>query len=78
MTPSTSSESPDERTTASPDITHESNYMKNRLHRHHPYGLNKSSSTMLTNLDVKYRNQILLFFYLLVFFRNYQHQVHCY
>jgi len=54
MTPSTSSESPDERTTTSPDITHENTYIKNRLHRHHPYGLNKSSSSMLTNLDVNY------------------------
>jgi hypothetical protein len=51
MTPSTSSESPDERTTTSPDITHDNNYIKNRLHRHHPYNLNKSSSSMLTNLD---------------------------
>jgi hypothetical protein len=51
MTPSTSSESPDERTTTSPDITHENNYIKNRLHRHHPYHLNKNSSSMLTNLD---------------------------
>jgi hypothetical protein len=51
MTPSTSSESPDERTTTSPDITHENNYIKTRLHRHHPYNLNKSSSSMLTNLD---------------------------
>lgn len=54
MTPSTSSESPDERTTTSPDITHENNYIKNRLHRHHPYNLSKSSSSMLTNLDVKF------------------------
>jgi hypothetical protein len=52
MTPSTSSESPDERTSASPDLPHENNYMKHRLHRHHPYNLNKSSSSMLTNLDV--------------------------
>ncbi len=54
MTPSTSSESPDERTSTSPDITHENNYIKNRLHRHHhhPYHLNKSSSSMLTNLEV--------------------------
>ncbi len=52
MTPSTSSESPDERTTASPDLPHENNYIKHRLHRHHPYNLNKSSSSMLTNLDV--------------------------
>lgn len=51
MTPSTSSESPDERQTTSPDITHENNYMKNRANRHHPYHLNKSSSSMLTNLD---------------------------
>jgi hypothetical protein len=51
MTPSTSSESPDERTTASPDLPHENNYIKHRLHRHHPYNLNKSSSSMLTNLD---------------------------
>lgn len=51
MTPSTSSESPDERQTTSPDITHENLYMKNRVNRHHPYHLNKSSSSMLTNLD---------------------------
>ncbi|CAF0964866.1 unnamed protein product [Adineta steineri] len=51
MTPSTGSESPDERTTTSPDITHDNHYVKNRLHRHHPYGLNKSSSSMLTNID---------------------------
>ncbi|CAF0801639.1 unnamed protein product [Rotaria sp. Silwood1] len=51
MTPSTSSESPDERTTTSPDITHDNNYSKNRLHRHQPYSLNKNSSTMLTNLE---------------------------
>ena len=57
MTPSTSSESPDERTTASPDLPHENSYLKHRLHRHHPYNLNKSSSSMLTNLDV---NQIFL------------------
>jgi hypothetical protein len=54
MTPSTGSESPDERTTTSPDITHENHYSKNRLHRHHPYNLNKSSSSMLTNLDVSF------------------------
>jgi hypothetical protein len=52
MTPSTSSESPDERTSTSPDIAHENNYMKNRLHRHHPYSLSKNPSSMLTNLDV--------------------------
>ncbi|CAF0910117.1 unnamed protein product [Adineta ricciae] len=51
MTPSTGSESPDERNTTSPDITHENNYMKNRLHRHHPYGISKGSSSLLTNLD---------------------------
>lgn len=52
MTPSTSSESPDERTTASPDLPHETHSLKPRLHRHHPYHSNKSSSSMLTNLDV--------------------------
>ncbi|CAF4414151.1 unnamed protein product [Rotaria socialis] len=51
MTPSTSSESPDERTTGSPDITHDNNYSKNRLHRHQGFNSNKSSSTMLTNLE---------------------------
>ncbi|CAF2312465.1 unnamed protein product [Rotaria sp. Silwood2] len=51
MTPSTSSESPDERTTTSPDIIHDNNYTKTRLHRHQPYSLNKNSSTMLTNLE---------------------------
>lgn len=51
MTPSTSSESPDERQTTSPDIIHENNYIKNRVNRHHPYHLNKTSSSMLTNLD---------------------------
>ncbi|CAF0815695.1 unnamed protein product [Rotaria sordida] len=51
MTPSTSSESPDERTMASPDISHDNNYSKNRLHRYQPYSLNKNSSTMLTNLE---------------------------
>ncbi len=54
MTPSTSSESPDERTTASPDLPHENNYIKHRLHRHHPYNSNKSSSSLLTNLDVNH------------------------
>jgi hypothetical protein len=54
MTPSTSSESPDERTTTSPDIPHENNYIKNRLHRHHSYNLKKHSSSMLTNLDVNF------------------------
>lgn len=78
MTPSTSSESPDERQTTSPDITHENNYMKNRANRHHPYHLNKSSSSMLTNLDVKtndYPNFLELFFSLC---RNYRHQARCY
>jgi hypothetical protein len=52
MTPSTSSESPDERTAASPDPSHEHRSMKHRLHRSHPYHTGKSSSSILTNLDV--------------------------
>lgn len=52
MTPSTSSESPDERTTTSPDIPHDNSYNKNRLHRHQGYNSNKTSSSMLTNLEV--------------------------
>ena len=76
MTPSTGSESPDERTTTSPDIVHENNYIKNRLHRHHPYNLNKSASSMLTNLDVSFL--FVLFIYLFLFSRNYHHLVRYY
>jgi hypothetical protein len=68
MTPSTSSESPDERTTGSPDINHENNYIKHRLHRHHPYNLNKSSSSMLTNLDVNILFYSISFFISLSYF----------
>lgn len=79
MTPSTGSESPDERTTTSPDITHENTYIKNRLHRHHPYNSNKNASSMLTNLDVNFDS---FFFFLLLFlflsFRNYHHLVRYY
>ena len=79
MTPSTSSESPDERTSASPDLPHENNYMKHRLHRHHPYNLNKSSSSMLTNLDVnEYFHLMIYIDFLFSQFRNYHHPVHCY
>lgn len=52
LTPSTSSESPDERTSTSPDLTHENSFLKtNRLHRSHPFHLSKSSTSMLTNLE---------------------------
>ena len=52
MTPSTSSESPDERTTTSPDTTRDTNYSKNSSHRHQPYRFNRNSSAMVTNLEV--------------------------
>lgn len=84
MTPSTSSESPDERTTTSPDITHENNYIKNRLHRsRHSYNSNKnssSSSSTLTNFDVKRseRKRNLKIILCINRSRNYHHLVRYY